>query len=104
MLALRVFGGGVFAFGLVLSACSQGPEEATSEEFVATESVAQALTAAQRLAACAQDPRVVAGLVTQQICAGADIFFRETFNGNGRTCGSCHPVANNMTVDRTFIN
>jgi len=104
MLALRVFGSGVFAFGLVLSACSQGPEEATSDEFVATESVAQALTAAQRLAACAQDPRVVAGLVTQQICAGADIFFRETFNGNGRTCGSCHPVANNMTVDRTFIN
>ena len=42
------------------------------------------LTAAQRLAACAQDPRVVTGLVSAQVCAGADIFFRETFDGNGR--------------------
>src|SRR6266700_3321126 len=62
-----------------------------------------ALTAQDRLAACAQDPRVVTGLVSQQICAGADIFFRETFNGNGRTCGTCHPMSNNTTLDATFI-
>jgi hypothetical protein len=61
-------------------------------------------SAQPRLAACAKDPRVVARLVSKEICAGADIFFRETFDGNGRTCGSCHPVANNMTIDRTFIN
>ena len=47
-----------------------------------------ALTADQRLAACAQDPRAITGLVSQQVCAGADIFFRETFNGNGRTSPS----------------
>jgi hypothetical protein len=62
-----------------------------------------ALTAQDRLTACAQDPRVVTGLVSQQICAGADIFFRETFNGNGRTCGTCHPMSNNTTLDAAFI-
>src|SRR6187402_2416788 len=51
-----------------------------------------ALPVEARLEACAEDPRVLAGLVTQSVCAGADIFFRETFDGNGRTCGSCHPV------------
>jgi hypothetical protein len=66
-------------------------------------SAAASLTAQDRLTACAADPRVVAGLVSQAICAGADIFFRETFNGNGRTCGSCHPVAHNFTIDAPFI-
>ena len=61
-------------------------------------------TAAERLAACARDPRVVAGLVTPEVCAGADLFFRETFEGNGRTCGSCHPVANNYTIDPEFVS
>ncbi len=60
-------------------------------------------TASERLAACARDPRVAAGLVTPEVCAGADIFFRETFEGNGRTCGSCHPVANNYTIDPDFV-
>ncbi|WP_437813933.1 hypothetical protein [Sorangium sp. So ce1078] len=63
-----------------------------------------ALSAEDRLAACEQDPRVVAGLVTREICAGADIFFRETFEGNGRTCGSCHPVENNFTIDFPFVD
>jgi hypothetical protein len=61
--------------------------------------VSKALTAEDRLAACAQDPRVIAGLVSERVCAGADIFFRETFGGNGRTCGTCHSVENNTTID-----
>ena len=36
------------------------------------------------------------GLATAQLCAGAGIFFQETFNGNGRTCGSCHPGAEQL--------
>jgi len=63
----------------------------------------KALSVEARLDACAQDPRVIAGLVSQDVCAGADIFFRETFAGNGRTCGSCHPVANNTTLDVPFV-
>ncbi|HET6204602.1 MAG TPA: hypothetical protein VFI25_17555 [Planctomycetota bacterium] len=35
---------------------------------------------------------------------GRDLFFNETFNGNGRTCGSCHPAENNLTIDPTFIS
>lgn len=65
--------------------------------------VTSGLTAQQRLSACAQDPRVVTGLTTASICAGAGIFFQETFNGNGRTCGSCHPARNNFTIDARFI-
>jgi hypothetical protein len=68
-----------------------------------TFTISSGLTAEQRLEACAQDPRVLAGLVSAEVCAGADIFFRETFGGNGRTCGSCHPVNNNTTLDVPFI-
>lgn len=37
------------------------------------------------------------------IAKGRDIFFNETFNGNGRTCGTCHPEENNFTIDPAFI-
>jgi len=60
-------------------------------------------TVAERRAACENDPRVLLGLVTEDVCAGAGIFFRETFDGNGRTCATCHPVENNFTIDAPFI-
>jgi len=34
---------------------------------------------------------------------GRDLFFNETFNGNGRTCGSCHAEDNNFTIDARSI-
>lgn len=34
---------------------------------------------------------------------GRRIFFEETFAGNGRTCGTCHPAENNFTIDPAFI-
>ncbi len=34
---------------------------------------------------------------------GADLFFNETFAGNGRTCGTCHPAENNLTIEPEFI-
>ncbi len=37
------------------------------------------------------------------IAKGREIFFNEKFNGNGRTCGTCHPAANNLTIDPAFI-
>lgn len=42
-------------------------------------------------------------LVRQQVDDGAELFFRGTFNGNGRTCGTCHPQENNQTIDEAFI-
>jgi hypothetical protein len=86
---------------------SSGVEESASGDLegpgLAAPERSKAPTAQDRLDACAKDPRVIAGLVSSSICAGADIFFRETFDGNGRTCGSCHPVANNTTLDVPFV-
>jgi cytochrome c peroxidase len=74
------------------------------QEAASTTVASSALTAEDRVAACAQDPRVVTGLASAQICAGAGVFFEETFGGNGRTCGTCHPASNNFTIDVDFIN
>ena len=37
------------------------------------------------------------------ISQGAQLFFEETFSGNGRTCGTCHPANNNFMIDKDFI-
>jgi hypothetical protein len=37
------------------------------------------------------------------IAYGEGIFFHEPFNGNGRTCGTCHRAENNFTIDPAFI-
>lgn len=37
------------------------------------------------------------------VAQGARIFFQETFAGNGRTCGTCHPAAANFTLNPAFI-
>ena len=58
------------------------------------------LAAAAALAACAlkpPDPRA------ELIAKGRQIFFNETFNGNGRTCGTCHRQEANFTIDAAFI-
>ena len=34
---------------------------------------------------------------------GRELFLNETFNGNGRRCGTCHVETNNFTVDPAFI-
>jgi cytochrome c peroxidase len=89
-----------------VSGCSGAPEQAAPSGVLdgAEQSVTSTRISPQtRLERCSQDPRVMAGLVGPEVCAGADIFFNETFGGNGRTCGSCHPVANNLTIDVPFI-
>src|SRR6185369_4450754 len=35
---------------------------------------------------------------------GSQLFFKETFAGNGRTCGTCHRAENNLTIDPQFIS
>ena len=44
------------------------------------------------------------GLVSQAVGEGADLFFRDTFGGNGRTCGTCHRAENNLGLDVEFIS
>jgi cytochrome c peroxidase len=42
-------------------------------------------------------------VLNELVARGADLFFNETFGGNGRTCGTCHPKANNLTLDPAFV-
>jgi len=37
------------------------------------------------------------------VAQGRQLFLKETFNGNGRSCGTCHVEANNFTVDPELI-
>lgn len=59
---------------------------------------AAALSACQSIPASSKpDPRA------RLISKGRKIFFNETFNGNGRTCGTCHPEEENFTITPRFI-
>jgi mono/diheme cytochrome c family protein len=40
---------------------------------------------------------------TALIAKGRELFFNETFAGNGRTCGSCHREEANFTINPAFI-
>jgi cytochrome c peroxidase len=86
---------------LVAAACSgdSASRQAGAEPFVHTK---QTLLQ-DHIDVCNADPRVTMGLVSLDICVGADLFFRETFSGNGRSCASCHPVGHNFTIDPGFI-
>jgi mono/diheme cytochrome c family protein len=84
------------------SACIASDEEAEELEFQASQT-AQAATVEERARGCSSHPMVVVGATTADICTGADLFLRETFNGNGRSCATCHPVDNNFTIDKKFI-
>lgn len=88
------------AYALFLAACTDA-EPAGSGAALAEATAA--LTVDDRVIACASDPRVVAGVVSVDTCVGADLFFREQFDGNGRSCATCHRVDNNFTIDAPFI-
>jgi hypothetical protein len=57
----------------------------------------------QTLLGCAKPPAPPTNPKEAQIARGRELFFKETFNGNGRTCGTCHPAENNFTIDPAFI-
>ncbi len=90
----------VTAGAAFLSACGQFDDR---QEDITLQESALNQTFAQHQAACQADPRVQSGVVSLTECVGADIFFKENFNGNGRTCGNCHRVERNFTIDPTFI-
>lgn len=94
------YGRSVFAGLLLVSGCVDPNIE---DEPVDESTTQHSLTLQERITACTNDPRVIAKTTTVDICVGADLFLRETFNGNGRSCATCHPVANNFTIDPAFI-
>src|SRR4051812_41853138 len=85
---------------LGIAAC--GPINERNEDVTEVQSALNQ-TFAQHQTACQADPRVQSGVVSLTECVGADIFFKENFNGNGRTCGTCHRVERNFTIDATFM-
>jgi cytochrome c peroxidase len=91
----------VASSAVFLSACGELGDSSQQDVEVQRGAVNQ--TFAQHQSACQADPRVQAGVVSLTECIGADIFFRENFNGNGRTCGTCHRVERNFTIDATFM-
>jgi cytochrome c peroxidase len=84
------------------TACGR-PDPLAPEPGLEHERTSVAVTLADRIAACNADPRVQLNLVSNDVCVGADLFFRESFDGNGRTCATCHPAQNNFTIDPAFI-
>jgi mono/diheme cytochrome c family protein len=40
---------------------------------------------------------------TDLVSKGREIFFNETFQGNGRTCGTCHRAEANFSINPAFI-
>ncbi|HYZ83827.1 MAG TPA: hypothetical protein VE621_05470 [Bryobacteraceae bacterium] len=38
------------------------------------------------------------------VSQGRQLFLKERFNGNGRSCGTCHVESNNFTIDPDFIS
>src|SRR5262249_23619874 len=42
--------------------------------------------------------------VNNLITRGRTSFFNNTFNGNGRTCGTCHREDENLTINAEFIS
>jgi len=49
------------------------------------------------------DPRVELGLVSPEVMEGSRLFFSEMFDGNGRTCGTCHLAESNTTIEPADI-
>jgi len=62
-----------------------------------------ALAAAPPLAANSTQVLIAHGLISQEVGEGGDLFFRGTFSGNGRSCGTCHSVEDNQTIGPNFI-
>jgi mono/diheme cytochrome c family protein len=64
---------------------------------------ASALGALLALAAACRPPAPTPVPGSELVVEGRRLFFEETFDGNGRTCGTCHPASNNLTIDGPFI-
>jgi cytochrome c peroxidase len=94
----------------LLAACAGAPDDGLFEgeprDTESTVEIGQAREAINFASAsdiCSADPRVTLGIVSQAVCVGAELFFRDEFGGNGRSCASCHPASNNYTIDPAFI-
>lgn len=114
-----MFREGILVGGLLFFACCANVSNNAEDEPIEPGVIASAIgnedtndfrnrktelkTFAKRKQDCATDPRVALGLVSQTICVGADLFFREPFGGNGRACGTCHTAQFDFTISPEFV-
>ena len=92
----------VAAPGIEATGNSESPSLSGNGSVVAFASVASNLVlddGNRRKDVFAHEPTQQADLIAQ----GENIFFNEKFEGNGRTCGTCHPAEKNFTIDPAFI-
>src|SRR5882762_8935611 len=100
---MKVCDGIVLTISLLAGAAC-ATNDAPPDKPVKTATTRQGLSLDDRISACSNDPRVQAGVTSLDTCVGADLFLRETFNGNGRSCATCHAVDHNLTIDPEFIS
>jgi mono/diheme cytochrome c family protein len=55
------------------------------------------------LGSCQGNPPAPTDPKAALIAKGEKIFFNETFDGNGRTCGTCHRAEDNFAISPAFI-
>jgi cytochrome c peroxidase len=77
-----------------------GPTERTASDKGILERVADFLNPTAQAQGPMPNPSTP---LEQLIVQGRNAFFNGTFNGNGRTCGTCHREENNLTIDPEFI-
>ena len=70
------------------------PGRGGSKAVVAALLVVVALASCETLEPGPREPQ------TALIAKGREIFFNETFAGNGRTCGTCHRAEDNLKRSR----
>jgi hypothetical protein len=54
-------------------------------------------------AQAAANTQNLTALLSTQIAQGYQLFLKDTFGGNGRTCATCHRPDNNFTIDPNYI-
>jgi len=99
--------GVILSISLVLGSACVAPGESREPEDDASAGLAtvhQSLSLPDRTALCSEDPRVIAEVISIDVCIGGDLFFRETFDGNGRSCATCHRIDDNLALDPTFVS
>jgi hypothetical protein len=100
---MRGCDGFVLTIGLIAGAGCVADREPADDAPDRLATATQGLTLQDRILMCGQDPRVRIGVLSSDSCVGGDLFMRETFNGNGRSCATCHAVTRNFTIDPDFI-
>ena len=100
---------GTLLFGVVVAGCgsssdSDDPDATPTPTSTATVSAPSSPTPSPTMTATGSpSPTPTTRPGSSLVTEGARLFFQETFDGNGRTCGTCHPAETGFTLTPGFI-